>query len=109
VLGLFQLGLEDLDLAGLVADDHAREIVDEDVRLSGHRPSPISAPSLSAPGNNAGLTHGRLYTTLLNNSPSEKYKVAPEIDCNHAGDGIFKIKIEQIASLSDPHKPEGEF
>jgi hypothetical protein len=34
----------------------------------------------------------------------------PEIDCNHHEDGIFKICIDQIALLSDPHKlKEGYF
>jgi hypothetical protein len=36
-----------------------------------------------------------------------KYKRPPEIDCNHHEDGIFKICIVKIASLSDPHKLKG--
>ena len=36
-----------------------------------------------------------------------KYKRPPEIDCNHREDGIFKICIVQIASLSDLHKLKG--
>jgi hypothetical protein len=31
----------------------------------------------------------------------------PEIDCNHHEDGIFKICIVMIASLSDPYKLKG--
>jgi hypothetical protein len=39
-----------------------------------------------------------------------KYKGPPEIDCNHHEDGIFKICIVKIASLSDPRKlKEGNF
>jgi hypothetical protein len=33
----------------------------------------------------------------------------PEIDCNHHEVGIFKIRINQIASLSDPHKLRGGY